>query len=189
MDDPGFPATVTAAARDAARAQIRSGYSGEDAVIDTLAASALALAEAFLGQVLIVREFRAVLPVDSCWAVLPAEPVTAISAVEGLPAEGAAFAMPVGDYALDIDARGQGWVRVQNGGAAGRVRVTFTAGLAADWDGLPAPIRQGVLLLIAHLFDDRTAAGAPPAAVTALWRPWRRVRIDDAAGFRARTGG
>jgi uncharacterized phiE125 gp8 family phage protein len=61
---------------------------------------------------------------------------------------------------------------------ATRVRVSGTAGLAQDENGVPEPIRQGVLRLVAHLFTARDGeAGEPPAAVTALWRPYRRTRL------------
>lgn len=101
----------------------------------------------------------------------------AITLVEGLPADGAAFVMPAGAYAVDIDANGDGWVRVMQPGAAGRVQVSFEAGMAADWVGIPEPLRQGVVRLAAHLFAHRDGPddGGPPAAVTALWRPWRRM--------------
>ena len=39
------------------------------------------------------------------------------------------------------------------------------------------PWATGVVLLTAHLFDHRGGESAPPAAVTALWRPWRRMRL------------
>ncbi|MEO7750897.1 MAG: head-tail connector protein, partial [Sphingomicrobium sp.] len=49
---------------------------------------------------------------------------------------------------------------------------------AEDENGVPEPIRQGVLRLTAHLFSARDGAGGePPAAVTALWRPYRRLRL------------
>jgi uncharacterized phiE125 gp8 family phage protein len=80
---------------------------------------------------------------------------------------------------VDIDASGDGWVR----SAAGvqRLAVSLSAGLAADWGSLPAAIRQGVTMLAAHLYDHRDGAGTPPAAVTALWRPYRRMRLGDGA--------
>ncbi|MEG3172908.1 head-tail connector protein [Sphingomonas sp. ZB1N12] len=46
-----------------------------------------------------------------------------------------------------------------------------------DWDTVPAPIAQGVAMLVAHLFDHRESDVAPPAAVAALWRPYRRMRL------------
>jgi hypothetical protein len=41
------------------------------------------------------------------------------------------------------------------------------------------PLRQGVVRLAAHLYAERDGPelGGPPAAVTALWRPWRRMRL------------
>ena len=61
-------------------------------------------------------------------------------------------------------------------GWAARAVGAYTAGLAADWAGLPAPIAQGVVRLIGHLYAERDG-GPPPAAVTALWRPYRRLML------------
>ena len=59
-----------------------------------------------------------------------------------------------------------------------RVRVSGTAGIADSENDVPEAIRQGVLRLVAHLFTDRDGdGGEPPAAVTALWRPYRRLRL------------
>jgi uncharacterized phiE125 gp8 family phage protein len=58
------------------------------------------------------------------------------------------------------------------------VRASGAAGIAEDENGVPEPIRQGVLKLVAHLFAARDSEGGePPAAVTALWRPYRRLRL------------
>src|SRR3546814_11907297 len=95
--------------------------------------------------------------------------------VTGLPAEGAVFALPIGAYGVDIDGNGDGWVRVTASGAAGRVDVPFMAGLATDWAGLPAAIRQVVVRLAAHTFAQREREGtAPPGVLCALWRARRR---------------
>lgn len=166
MDAPAFPAGVLAAARDAAKAHLRILGSDEDAVIAGFAASAMALCEAFTGQALIAREFAGMLAASPRWQALAVVPVAAI-AVAGVPAEA---------VAIDVDAGGTGWVRVTAPGAA-RVAVTYTAGIAATWDQVPAPLAQGVVLLVAHLFGGRDGASAPPAAVSALWRPWRRLRL------------
>ena len=78
---------------------------------------------------------------------------------------------------------GDGWVRRRQAGAVTRVRVGGTAGMADDENGVPEPIRQGVLRLVAHLFTARDGEGGePPAAVTALWRPYR---ADDGLGDEA----
>ena len=82
--------------------------------------------------------------------------------------------LSLGSYAIDVDADGLGWIRLSAGVQAG---VRFSAGIAADWGALPAAIRDGAAMLAAHLFDDRTGAQPIPAAVTALWRPFRVIQL------------
>jgi uncharacterized phiE125 gp8 family phage protein len=168
-----------AAARDAAKDYARVAQSAEDALIAELAATSLLLCEAFCGRVGLAREAVEILPACAEWRKLAAQPVRAITLVEGLPADGAAFVLPVDAFAIDIDADGTGWVRVSAPGAAGRVRVTYEAGLASGWAALPDPLRQGAVRLTTHLYAhrDHPGEGSPPAAVAALWRPWRRVAL------------
>jgi uncharacterized phiE125 gp8 family phage protein len=174
-----FASADLSAARDAVKAYARVAQDGEDALIEELAASALLVGEAFCRRIGLVREAVEILPITAEWKRLSAGPVQAITAVEGLPAEGASFAMPVGSYGIDIDADGAGWVRVTAPGAAGRVRITYQAGLANSWAELPGPLRQGTLRLATHLYAHREDVRdfAPPAAVVALWRPWRRLAL------------
>jgi uncharacterized phiE125 gp8 family phage protein len=180
METPPFPAAVLEAARDAAKARLRDARDDEDALIETMAASALALGEAFTGSAWIAREgWQTMLPVRGEWQVLETGPVTAITAVEGVSAAGDLSALAADAYAIDIDADGRGWVRVSAPGDATRLRVTYAAGGVADWADLPAPLAQGVVLLAAHLFETRGEVAAP-AAVAALWRPWRRMRLQAA---------
>lgn len=174
-----IPAPLLAPARDEAKAYLRIENTDEDALIDRLMADAAALSEAFTAQQLLQREVIETLSAGAGWQRLTSVPVRSITSVDGVPAEGAIFPLPVGSYAIDIDAHGQGWVRVTNPGAAGRIRVTLSAGLSVDWSGLPEPVRLGILRLAAHLYTHRDAADdvGPPAAVAALLRPWRRMRL------------
>jgi len=177
MSAAPIPAAAVQAAVAAARDFLRASGEGEQALLEQLAASALLLGEAFTGTLLIRRTVEDVAPVSAEWRMLAEAPVSAIAGITGLPAEGAPFVLPADGYAIDIDSGGRGWVRVTQPGGAGRVAVSYTAGLAADWAGLPAPLAQGVVALIAHLFEDRGRTGQPPAAVAALWRPYRRLRL------------
>lgn len=175
IDDNG-PGAVTLGAEDralavaAVKAVLRIASSDEDALIAAFAESALGLAEQFTATVLIVRTLRETLRVGAGWQRLGAAPVRAITVVE--TTDGSALAPTA--FAIDIDAAGDGWVRVPDEKTAVAV---FEAGLAADWADLPAPLRQGVVLLAAYLFDARDTLGTPPAAVTALWRPFRRIAL------------
>jgi uncharacterized phiE125 gp8 family phage protein len=63
----------------------------------------------------------------------------------------------------------------------GHARIGFTAGMAADWGGLPADLGQAVLLLAAHYYEYRDetslAAGCMPFGVTSLIERYRRMRL------------
>lgn len=161
-----------------AQAYVRIETGEEEAVLAGLIRTASALCESFLSQVVIARAFSLELPVSGQWERLELMPVRSIGEVETLDVTGSPTPLPGGDYEIDIDSSGDGWVRVSGGGDARRVRVNGTAGMAVDENGVPEPIRQGVLRLVAHLFTSRDGTGGdPPAAVTALWRPYRRMRV------------
>jgi uncharacterized phiE125 gp8 family phage protein len=173
------PMMLPAAATQEAKAYLRIVGTDEDALVARLMRSAAELCEQFTGQVLIARGFTEMLPASSAWARLGATPVRAISGVEAVPANGAPVPLAASAYAIDIDANGDGWVRVTDGGTTRRARVTFEAGMASNWNDVPETLRQGTVRLAAHLYThrDSTDDAGPPAAVTALWRPWRRMRL------------
>lgn len=107
-------------------------------------------------------------------------PVLAIGGVWGVATDGARLALGTDAYALDFRADGTGCVRILNPGTASRIAVRFTAGLAPDWASLPDGLRHGVIRLAAYQYRQRDGgekAATPPAAVAALWRPWRRMRL------------
>lgn len=167
MSAAPIPPAAIAGAVTAARDFLRSPGDDEPGVMAQFAASALLIGEAFTGTLLIARAVEEAIPAATAWRLLAEAPVRAIDAVGDLPPA---------DYAIDIDGDARGWVRFARA-RVGRVTVRYTAGLAADWAGLRAPLAQGVVALIAHLYEDRGRATQPPAAVTALWRPYRRMRL------------
>jgi uncharacterized phiE125 gp8 family phage protein len=160
---------------------LRISADGEDALLAGLVRSAAGMCEAFTGRALLVREVEETLCWPVAWSRLAVAPVAAIEGVATLGVDGAATALAAAGYAIDIDAAGEGWVRVLQTGS-GRIRATYRAGLATDPGGLPEALRNGIIRLAAHLYGERHAERAadtsePPAAVTALWRPWRRLRL------------
>ena len=158
-----------------AQAYARVETGEEEALLAGLVRTASALCESFTGQVLVARPFEEVLPPSCGWQRLGLTPVRAIEEVAELAADGSATVLPTGGYEMDIDSRGDGWVRVTSDA---KVRVRGQAGMAVEPNGVPEPLRQGILRLIAHLFATRDGAGGePPAAVTALWRPYRKMRL------------
>lgn len=174
------PAALPAAALTELKDWLGITVSTDDAQLAGLLRAAIDLCEGFTGIMPLEQACEAVLPVVTGWQDLPARPVQAITLVQGIPAEGARFTLPPADYALDLTAAGAGRVRVLNPGAAGRIAVRFTAGLAASWSAMPEALRHGAVRLAAHQYRQREGEGGdavPPAAVAALWRPWRRLRL------------
>ena len=161
-----------------AQAYVRIETGEEEALLAGLIRTASGLCEAFINQVVIARDFEIDLPASGAWERLPITPVRAISDAAAVDGSGTATPLASGSYAIDIDFAGDGWVRLTQPASGSRVRVSVRAGMADEENGVPEPIRQGVLRLVAHLFTSRDdEGGEPPAAVTALWRPYRRMRL------------
>lgn len=154
---------------------------GDDAQLTALLRAAVDLCEDFTSIMPLQQDCEELLAVSGDWTWLSTRPVQAITAVWGIPAEGSRFLLAPGSYAVDLDADGGGRVRVTQPSSAGRIAVRLSAGLATSWTGLPDAIRHGILRLSAHQYrareDSAAAAVTPPAAVAALWRPWRRMRL------------
>jgi uncharacterized phiE125 gp8 family phage protein len=161
-----------------AQAYVRIETGEEEAVLASLIRTASAVCEEFLNRVIVARNFVLDVPASAQWQRLGLTPVRSITAVEAVDAAGTPTALAAGAYAVDVDSSGDGWVRTLDGTAASRLRVSGTAGMAESENEVPEPIRQGILRLVAHLFTSRDGPGGePPAAVTALWRPYRRLRL------------
>lgn len=166
-----------------AQAFVRVERGEEEALLAGMVRTASALCEAFTNRVLIARPFSETLAVRGEWQRLSLSPVRSIEGVEALSLGGNAVSLATSAYAIDIDASGDGWVRLIDAGGAARVRVSATAGMASGTNEVPEPLRHGILRLVGHLFANRDGGGIsgpggePPAAVTALWRPYRRMRL------------
>ncbi|MBV8688412.1 MAG: hypothetical protein JOZ90_06765 [Alphaproteobacteria bacterium] len=161
---------------------LRAGGAGEEGTIAALMRCAAELCEGFTGTVLLARGFAERLRPSGRWQALARRPVRAISAAQNVAADGTLQPLPPELYETDIDGEGVGRVRFA-ATAGGRVRIAYEAGLATLWEDAPAALRHGVIRMAAHLYGARTDGEAgerrlePPAAVTALWRPYRRLRL------------
>lgn len=159
----------------------------QDDVLKGFLRAAMAAIEARTGKVLISRSFTWTL---SRWRndageVLPVAPVTSIDAVTLTDAQGAQQVVAPGTYRLERDSQ-RPCLRPMGAclpaiPAGGEVTIALTAGMAADWGGLPADLGQAVLLLAAHYYEyrDETSLGdgCMPFGVTSLIQRYRMVRF------------
>ena len=159
-----------------AQAYVRVETGEEEAILAGLLRSASAMCEQFIGQALVARQFDETLRVSGQWVRLGVTPLVSITSVTSIGEGAVETVLAASDYAIDIDSSGDGWVRLLS--KSSMVRVSGVAGMASDGNAIPEPLRQGIVRLTAYLFNARDGSGGePPAAVTALWRPYRRMRL------------
>lgn len=181
------PAVLAGTALDELKQWLAISAPREDALLTALLRTSLEMCEGFTGIMPLECLCEEVLAASGEWQCLASRPVQAITAVDALPVDGSRAALPSEAYAIDLDAEGAGMIRLTGrivGGMAGsargsKVAVRFIAGLAPDWDSLPESLRHGIIRLAAHNYRerDRDPGMTPPAAVAAVWRPWRRIRM------------
>jgi uncharacterized phiE125 gp8 family phage protein len=159
------------------KAFLRISVSDEDALLAGLVRAAAELCEAFTGRALIERNVAEVAATATVRIRLGAGPVRAIESVAALDEAGTAVPLATEEFAAEIDAAGEGLVTLRTPVAARRLRISYRAGMAADWNAVPEMLRHGIIRLAAQYYLRRgeTTDAEVPAAVTALWRPWRRL--------------
>ncbi|MCL6283108.1 head-tail connector protein [Ruegeria sp. 2012CJ41-6] len=164
----------------------------QDGVLRGFLRAAIAAIETRTGKVLITRSFSLVLNRwrDPSGEVLPVAPVTELRSVVLVNASGDESILSAESYRLEKDsqrprmiAAGGAMPMIVQGGSA---RIALTAGMAADWGGLPADLGQAVLLLAAHYYEYRQETalgdGCMPFGVTSLIQRYCRMRLGLGAG-------
>lgn len=190
IDENDVP--VAALPIDAFKAHLRlgTGFGTEDiqdSVLEGFLRAAIAAIEARIGKALIARSFVWTVSQwhDDYGAALPIAPVSAIVSVERVDQFGMASTVSADVYRLVADLhvpelRATGF-QLPSPPVAGAIRVTLTAGFAAEWTEVPADLAQAVMMLATHYYENRAAtslgAGCMPFGVTSLLERYRRLRI------------
>ncbi|MCL5775590.1 hypothetical protein M1105_01090 [Limibaculum sp. FT325] len=159
----------------------------EDAILATCLRNAAAAVERQIGQALIARGFELKV---SRWdrdghLVLPVGPVAGIARL-ALVSGAAVIEVPPTSWELE-----PGTTRQRLTGAGGAAlspiptgywaELSFAAGHASGWDGVPGDLAQAVMLMAAHFYEFRgghgRAAGGMPAEAAAILDRHRAVRL------------
>lgn len=152
----------------------------DDVSLTALLRSAAEMCEAFTRQMPLETRCEEVLRAAHDWQCLSTTPVQSVTAVEMVLPDGTRSALASGDYAIDLTVDGGARIRLLSPATSGRIAVQFTAGIAPSWGVLPDGLRHGIIRLAAHNYRQRdldTVKSVPPAAVAALWSPWRKLRL------------
>lgn len=170
-----------------AKAHLRVAHAEEDQLISRLINSARRIVEARSGLLLIEQVWTSFLDdwPDSCVIELPLAPISSIASVAAYGEDGIAAAVDPAHYYADTASRpprlllrgSRVWARP--GRIANGIAITVTAGFGPAAADVPQPLRQAILILIAHWFEHRGTDNPPPLPLTldALIRPWREVRL------------
>ena len=170
-----------------AKAHLRVVHAEEDQLISTLINSARRIVEARSGLLLIDQVWTSFLDdwPDSGVIELPLSPVSSIASVATYGEDDIAAAVDPAHYYADTASRpprlllrgSRVWARP--GRIANGIAITVTAGFGPAAADVPQPLRQAILILIAHWFEHRGTENPPPLPLTldALIRPWREVRL------------
>lgn len=176
MADNPIPGALPVSLNEA-RSWLRLGATVDDAVIAGLIRAATNICEAFIGRWLIVRAGEELVRSGGAGR-LSARPVVAIDAVTLLRADGSTRDLEPGDWRATIAGDGSARVAIDGWDGADRARIAYRAGMAAGANAVPEAVRQGIMRMMQHLYEARDGVGTgPPAAIAALWQPWRRLTL------------
>ncbi|OBV09946.1 head-tail connector protein [Erythrobacter dokdonensis] len=168
---------------DAALAELKHwlgiSRTNDDVALTGLLETSTAICEAFIGQAPLRQTVEEIMPICSSWHELVSRPVHQLVAATLIASDASRQSLGEPGYAIDWRGAGSACVRLLQPLEGRGVALQLEVGIAEDWASLPAPLGQGIIRLAAHHFRDREQKGSavPPASVTALWRPWRSVRL------------
>jgi uncharacterized phiE125 gp8 family phage protein len=151
----------------------------DDDTLSQLLDASLTICEAFTGKAPLRQTVEEIIPLAGSWQELVSRPVRELTGAALVAADGSREAFAAPSDALVWQIGPSACVRQLRPLEGEALALQLVVGIGADWNSLPAPLRQGIIRLAAHHYRDRESkSGAvPPASVTALWRPWREVRL------------
>ena len=170
--------------------QLGSGFADDglqDAVLLAQLRAALVAVEGETGKVLLPRTYQYVVTAwrDVARQVLPVAPVSAVQSLgitdlaeETDVVDPAAYRLVRDTHAPEVVATGWALPTIPVGGTA---EFVFDAGYGPEWTDAPADLRQAVLMLAAHFYENRSASAekgrALPMGVAAICARHKPVRL------------
>ncbi len=152
-----------------AKGHLRVGHGDEDALISSLISVATRMVEARTGLALMPQGWRVFLdlwPEDGV-VQLPLAPIISVDEVR------AGAVVSPADYIVDGPGRRVLMLaRPRPTKTLNGIEIAVTVGFGL----VPAPLRQAILQLVAHWFENRGAADAP-LTVASLVGPYRELRL------------
>ncbi len=174
-----------------AKSHLKVDHNDEDRLIANLVIAARSTLEDMTGLSLISQNWSVFLDAWPCsrQIELPVWPVQSVSAISVYDEADTAVTVDPAQYVVDLVSRParivlkRGIAFAQPSRIANGIQVDLTAGHGVNEDAVPEALRQAVLHLVAHWYDNRssiqfgTVPHSIPLGVSALVSPFRRVRL------------
>lgn len=184
------PPAATPVSLAEAKAHLRVTHADDDTYIATLVDVAVRRFDArhgILSRALITQSWR--LRIDAfphCWPFaieLPFPPLLSVASVKYLDPDGVEQTLAGAEYTVEASqfvgrillGYGKSWPAIRC--VPGAVRIEFAAGFGPAGTDVPAPVRQAMLMFIAHLYETRSVDAELPRAIDALVGPFRLLKI------------
>lgn len=173
------PPVIGAAALAELKHWLGISRADEDAALTGLLETGLTICEAFTGRTPLQQTVEETVPLISEWQELVSRPVRAVTGATLINNDGTREVLVAPAEAIEWRIGESGCVQLLRPFEGQGIALQLVVGIADDWAGLPAPLKQGIIRLAAHHYRDRDGkmGALPPTSVTALWRPWRNVRL------------
>jgi len=162
----------------------------EDPVVASLILAARLHIEGALDIAMVTQSWSLFL---DCWpeegrVSIPLGPLKSVDSMKVYDADDAAQTVSPETYVVDLSSlrpclvRQAGTVWPRPGRAANGIEIALTAGYGEAPDKVPQPIRQAVLMLAAHWYEQREPVvfekpDELPHGVADLLKPYRQVRL------------
>jgi uncharacterized phiE125 gp8 family phage protein len=173
-----------------AKDYLRIDTAVEDPVIASLILAARLHIEGALDIAMLTQSWTLVLdrwPADGRVAI-PLGPLQSVGSVKVYNADDVAETVPASSYLVDLSSlrprlvRNTGAVWPTPGRSASGIEIAVTAGYGDTRDKVPQPIRQALLMLVAHWYEQREPVvfeqpDVLPHGVADLLAPYRQVRL------------
>ncbi len=173
-----------------AKAHLRVDVDDEDVLIQSLILTSRLQIEAALSIALVTQSWMMKLdgwPREGIVA-LPMAPLRSVTEIRVHAADGTPMIVSPDHYEVDASSNPPRIARhataaLVPGRRVAGIAVDFTAGFGDSADDVPAPIRQALLMLVAHWYENReppTPRMVPPVVpdqISDLLRSYRTVRL------------
>lgn len=173
-----------------AKDHLRVDGTSEDALISSLILTSRLHIEAALGLALLSQSWKMYL---DRWPKggevrIPLRPLQSANEIRVHDANGGSAVIDPALYVVDaVSSPGRVVLEGSNlpkpGRPANGIEISFLSGYGDTQSDVPAPIRQALLLLVAHWYEHRdpveigTPGVAIPTAVSRLLKPYRQARL------------